>query len=103
MKGLSKDPGMRPRNAAAMRAELLECADTGTWNAVDAAAWWKDFEKPNPGAQHPASSGSESVIATALIGAETALLIDSSMFDPKGSKEAHRASNPGTGTDEAAG
>jgi len=103
MKGLSKDPGMRPKNAATMRAELLECADTGSWNAVDAAAWWKDFEKPIPGAQRPASTGSESVIATALIGAETALLIDSSMFDPKGNREADRASDPEPGTDEAAG
>jgi serine/threonine-protein kinase len=84
LRGLSKDPGMRPKNAATMRAEFLACADTGTWNAVDAAEWWSGFERPGPGDQRPASSGSESVIATALIGAETALLIDSSLFDPEG-------------------
>jgi serine/threonine-protein kinase len=84
LRGLSKDPGMRPKNAATMRAELLACKDTGTWHAVDAAEWWADFERPQPGKQRPASSGSESVIATALIGEETALLIDSSLFDPEG-------------------
>ena len=96
MKGLSKDPGMRPKNAATMRAELLACADTGTWNAVDAAAWWKDFEKPSPGTQRPSSTGSESVIATALIGEETALLIDSSLFDPQGNKDAGQDADAGT-------
>jgi len=100
MKGLSKDPGMRPKNAATMRAQLLECADTGSWNAVDAAAWWDGFEKPSPGAQRPASTGSESVIATALIGAETALLIDSSLFDPKGDKETGQNAAPGAGSDQ---
>jgi len=103
MKGLSKDPGMRPKNAATMRAQLLACGDTGTWNAVDAADWWEDFEKPTPGAQRPASTGSESVIATALIGEETALLIDSSLFDPKGNTELDPEVDPEAGTDQAAG
>lgn len=81
MKGLSKDPGMRPRDAAAMRAQLLACADAGQWSAVDAAAWWNDFEPPEHDAARPASTGSESVIATAIIGEETALLIDSDLLD----------------------
>jgi serine/threonine-protein kinase len=87
IKGLSKDPGMRPKNAATMRAQLLECADTGTWHAVDAANWWADFERPRPDMQRPYSTGSESVIATALIGEETALLIDSSLFESEGKGE----------------
>ncbi|NKB89390.1 MAG: protein kinase [Acidobacteria bacterium] len=97
LKGLSKDPGMRPKNAATMRAELLECTDTGTWHAVDAANWWGDFERPTHDTQRPYSTGSESVIATALIGEETALLIDSSIFDG-----APKAPDPEKASEQAA-
>ncbi len=103
MKGLSKDPGMRPKNASTMRAQLLDCAATGSWNAVDATEWWEGFEKPVPGAQRPASTGSESVIATALIGAETALLIDSSLFDPKGDGASETEAESGPDTERPAG
>ena len=76
LKGLSKDPGMRPRSAAAMRAELLGCGAAGSWSATDADQWWKDFEKPSIlDLEERSSTGSESVIATAVLGEATSMLL----------------------------
>ena len=48
--------------------------------------------RPRPDMQRPYSTGSESVIATALIGEETALLIDSSLFEGEEDKAGAEAS-----------
>jgi serine/threonine-protein kinase len=37
---LSKDPAGRPPSAAALRAELRLCSDTGRWTPEDARGWW---------------------------------------------------------------
>ncbi len=76
LKGLYKDPGMRPKNAATMRALLLECADAGTWGPAEADRWWDSFDKPSI-LESTSSTGTESIVATALIGDATAMLIDS--------------------------
>jgi serine/threonine-protein kinase len=75
LRGLSKDPGMRARNAAAMRIELLQCADAGSWSATDANEWWSEFAKPSIMESGKTSTGSESVIATAVLGETTSMLI----------------------------
>ncbi len=81
LRGLSKDPGMRAKNAVTMRAQLLDCEAAGSWLATDADEWWSGFEKPSPMEHSTSSSGAESIMATALIGEATALLIDSAHLD----------------------
>lgn len=92
LRGLSKDPGMRPKNAAAMRFELLESAAAGSWTATDADEWWSTFEKPSV-PMGGSSSGSQSIVATAVLGETTSLLISSEQF----AEEAKRAEAGGAG------
>lgn len=77
LRGLSKDPGRRPKNAATLRAELLACEAAGKWGTKEADAWWAGFDKPSILDETTSSTGSPSVFATALIGEATALLLDS--------------------------
>ncbi len=81
LSGLSKDPGMRAKNAITMRDQLLDCEAAGSWLATEADEWWGGFEKPSPMQYSSSSTGSESIMATALIGEATALLIESSHLD----------------------
>lgn len=90
LRGLSKDPGMRPKNAAAMRAQLLACADAGRWTPTDADAWWATFEKPSVLEASDSSAGSPSIIATAVLGETTSLLMSSEELEERKASEARR-------------
>mgnify|MGYP006982522891 CR=1 FL=1 len=75
-----------------MRAQLLNCDAAGSWLATEADEWWASFEKPSPLEHSTSSSGSESILATALIGEATALLIDSAHFEAVDDEDADTGS-----------
>jgi len=54
---LAKKPEDRPSSAAALRRQLLGCADAGLWTQVKACAWWERFGAPAASGSQPWSAG----------------------------------------------